>query len=509
MSYQSLRDFIAKLEASGDLVRVQEPVSTVLEMTEIQTRLIAEGGPAVLFENPLDESGQPQSMPVLVNLFGTVKRVAMAVTMDGVERTQARELREVGEALAFLRQPEPPGGLKDAVAMLPVLKNVFTMKPKTVSQRSAPCQEEVLTGADIDLGTLPVQTCWPGEPAPLITWPLVVTKGPGDTAEDNYNLGIYRMQVTGPNTTIMRWLKHRGGAQHHARWGNAHDEPLPAAAVIGADPGTILGAVTPVPETLSEYQFAGLLRGSKVELVDCATIPLKVPAQAEIVLEGHVSLSNYADEGPYGDHTGYYNSVEPFPVFTVSAITKRKDPVYLSTYTGRPPDEPSVLGEALNEVFIPLLQQQFPEIVDFWLPPEGCSYRIAVISMKKSFAGHAKRVMMGAWSYLRQFMYTKWLIVVDDDINPRDWKDVMWAISTRMDPARDITLIENTPIDYLDFASPESGTGSKVGLDATNKVAPETHREWGRKIAMTDEVVKTIDEKWPRFGLPGSGRKIW
>jgi len=356
---------------------------------------------------------------------------------------------------------------------------------------------------------LPIQTCWPGEPAPLITWPLVVTKGPTGAREDNFNLGIYRMQVLDKNKTVMRWLKHRGGAQHHARWSKEKSEPLPAAAVIGADPGVILAAVTPVPDTLSEYQFAGLLRGEKTELVDCKTVPLKVPAEAEIVLEGYVSLDEYAPEGPYGDHTGYYNAVEEFPVFTVTAVTMRQKPIYLTTFTGRPPDEPSVLGEALNEVFIPLLQQQFPEITDFWLPPEGCSYRIAVISMKKAYPGHAKRVMLGAWSYLRQFMYTKWVIVVDDDINARDWKDVMWAVSTRMDPARDITVIENTPIDYLDFASPDSGLGSKIGLDATNKLHPETKREWGEKLSMSLDVIEKVTNMWPELGLPGDGKPIW
>ena len=371
-------------------------------------------------------------------------------------------------------------------------------------------QQVVLKGSDIDLTKLPIQTCWPGEPAPLITWPLVVTKGPSDSKEDDFNLGIYRMQVLGPDRTVMRWLHHRGGAQHHRRWKAAgRPEPLPACAVIGADPGTILAAVTPVPDTLSEYQFAGLLRGAKVELVPAKTVPLMVPAQAEIVIEGHVLLDDYADEGPYGDHTGYYNSVEKFPVFQVSAITMRRDPIYLTTFTGRPPDEPSILGEALNEVFIPLFQQQFPEITDFWLPPEGCSYRIAVVSMKKAYAGHAKRVMMGVWSYLRQFTYTKWVIVVDDDINARDWKDVMWALSTRMDPARDITVVENTPIDYLDFASPVSGLGSKIGLDATDKWPGETNREWGRPIAMDAEVVRAVTEKWPSLGLPGSGKPIW
>jgi 4-hydroxy-3-polyprenylbenzoate decarboxylase len=508
MAYRSLREFLGELEKAGELARVREPVSTVLEMTEIQTRLLATGGPAVLFEKPILADGQPSPMPALANLFGTVRRVAMGVTLEGKARTTAQELREVGELLAFLRQPEPPRGLGEAMEMLPLARTVMSMRPKTVNK--APVQEVVLTGDQIDLSKLPIQTCWPGEPAPLITWPLVVTKGPSDSKEDDFNLGIYRMQVLGPNRTIMRWLAHRGGAQHHRRWKAAGKrEPLPACAVLGADPGTILAAVTPVPDTLSEYQFAGLLRGAKVELVPAKTQPLLVPAEAEIVLEGLVHLDDYADEGPYGDHTGYYNSVERFPVFEVTAITMRKDPIYLTTFTGRPPDEPSVLGEALNEVFIPLFQQQFPEVVDFWLPPEGCSYRIAVVSMKKAYPGHAKRVMLGVWSYLRQFMYTKWVIVVDDDINARDWKDVMWAISTRMDPARDITVIENTPIDYLDFASPESGLGSKIGLDATNKWPPETRREWGEKIAMDPEVVRTVSEKWAKLGLPGDGKPIW
>jgi 4-hydroxy-3-polyprenylbenzoate decarboxylase len=504
MPYASLRDFIARLEQSGRLVRVSAPVSPHLEMTEIQTRLLAEKGPAVLFENVVRADGTRSDIPVLVNLFGTVERVAW-----GMDR-EPGELRQVGETLAFLRQPEPPGGWREALDMLPMLRTVMAMKPRTVG--SAPCQEVVLTGRDIDLGRLPVQTCWPGEPAPLITWPLIVTQGPNPKGDkqDSFNLGIYRLQVTGRNTTLMRWLKHRGGAQHHQRWkGAGKREPLPVAAVIGADPGTILAAVTPVPDTLSEYQFAGLLRGKKVELVDCKTVPLKVPAEAEIVLEGHVSLDDYGDEGPYGDHTGYYNSVEKFPVFTLSAITMRRHPIYLSTFTGRPPDEPSVLGEALNEVFIPLFQQQFPEIVDFWLPPEGCSYRIAVVSMKKAYAGHAKRVMMGVWSYLRQFMYTKWVIVVDADIDARNWKDVMWAVSTRMDPARDITVIENTPIDYLDFASSVSGLGSKIGLDATDKFPGETNREWGREIRMDQAVIDRVDAMWGELGLPGSGKKIW
>ncbi len=506
MPYASLRDFMARLERDGQLVRVVEPVSPVLEMTEIQTRLLAEGGPAVLFEHVLDAAGGRHPMPVLVNLFGTVERVAL-----GMERTPDG-LRQIGETLAFLRQPEPPGGWRQAMELLPLLKTVMAMRPRTTSR--APCHEVVWRGADIDLGRLPIQTCWPGEPAPLITWPLVVTQGPeaadpaGDK-RDRFNLGIYRMQVLGPDRTCMRWLAHRGGAQHLQRWKQRRSDPMPVAAVIGADPGTILAAVTPVPDTLSEYQFAGLLRGKAMELADCLTVPLKVPAEAEIVIEGHVALEEVAAEGPYGDHTGYYNAVEPFPVFTVSAITMRRDPIYLSTFTGRPPDEPSVLGAALNDVFVPLITQQFPEIVDFWLPPEACSYRIAVVSMRKSYPGHAKRVMMAVWSYLRQFTYTKFVIVVDADIDARNWTDVVWAISTNVDPGRDVMIVENTPIDYLDFASPEPGLGGKMGIDATAKIGSETRREWGRKIRMSEDIVAAVTEKWDRYGLPGSGRPIW
>ena len=504
MPYSSLRDFLDRLEADGQLVRITEPVSTDREITEIHRRTLHAGGPALLFENVVKEDGTPSEMPVLVNLFGTVERVARGVTLDGKERRTATDLREVGQLMAFLRQPEPPDGIKEALGLLPLAKTVLQMRPKSGTGMfggAAPCQEVVLKGDEVDLDRLPIQTCWPGEPAPLVTWPLVVTRGPSGKKEDGYNLGIYRMQKLGRNKLIMRWLKHRGGAQQHARWKKEKTEPLPAAAVLGADPGTILAAVTPVPDNLSEYHFAGILRGKPAELVDCVSQPLKVPAQAEIVLEGTVSLDEYADEGPYGDHTGYYNSVEPFPVFTVTAMTMRQKPIYLSTYTGRPPDEPSVLGEALNEIFIPLLQQQFPEIVDFWLPPEGCSYRIAVISMKKAYAGHAKRVMMGAWSYLRQFMYTKWVIVVDADIDARSWDDVWWAITTRMDPGRDVTLIENTPIDYLDFASPVSGLGSKIGLDATDKWPGETDRAWGEVLDMDDETKALVDGKWDKLGI--------
>jgi 4-hydroxy-3-polyprenylbenzoate decarboxylase len=496
VAYASLREFMARLEGAGRLVRVRAPVSPVLEITEIHTRLLAERGPAVLFEQV-----EGSELPLLANLFGTVERVAWGMNRE------PHQLRELGELLAFFKQPEPPGGWREAMGMVPLLKAALSMKPKTVA--AAPCQEVVQRGAEIDLGMLPIQTCWPGEPAPLITWPLVVTKGPGGQRADAFNLGIYRMQVIGRNTTLMRWLHHRGGAQHYRRWQAERRAPLPAAAVIGADPGTILAAVTPVPDTMSEYQFAGLLRGQRVELVDCVSVPLKVPATAEVVLEGLVSLEEYRDEGPYGDHTGYYNAVERFPVFTITAMTMRNNPIYLSTFTGRPPDEPSVLGEALNEVFLPLFKQQFPEVVDFWLPPEGCSYRVAVVTVRKAYPGHAKRVMLGVWSYLRQFMYTKFVIVTDDDVDARDWKDVIWAISTRVDPKRDLTILEHTPIDYLDFASPEPGLGSKLGIDATTKWPPETKREWGTKIRMSDDIIERVTRRWADYGLPGSGKPIW
>ena len=493
MTFANLRDFIEELERIGQLTRVTKPVSMVLEVTEIQTRLLAESGPAVLFENPIRADGSPSEIPVLINIFGTVDRVAI-----GMNRKK-QELRQFGEQLAFLRQPEPPGGWQEALEMFPLIKSVFAMKPRLVSK--APCQEVVITGNDIDLSMLPIQTCWPGEPAPLITWPLVVTDAPSGN-----NLGIYRMQVTGKNSTLMRWLKHRGGAEAHA---TATGDSMAAAAVIGVDPGTMIAAVTPVPETLSEYQFAGLLRNKKIELVDCKTVPLKVPANAEIVLEGYVSRTQYESEGPYGDHTGYFNAVEDFPLFTVTAITMRRDPIYLSTFTGRPPDEPSILGEALNDVFLPILVQQFPEIIDFWLPPEACSYRVAVVSIQKSYPGHAKRIMMAIWSYLRQFMYTKFVIVVDHDIDARSWEDVIWAISTNVDPSRDCTIIENTPIDYLDFASPVSGLGSKMGIDATTKLPPETNRQWGQKIRMTDDIIEKVTRDWQEYKLPGSGTPIW
>ncbi len=482
MKYKDLRDFIKQLEKQGELKRINVPVDPYLEMTEICDRTLKQGGPALLFEYP-----KGANIPVLANLFGTPHRVAMGMGADSID-----ELRGIGELLAYLKEPEPPKGIKDAMEKLPVLRQVLNMAPKLV--KYPPCQELVREGDEVDLGDYPIQTCWPGDAGPLITWPLVITKGPH---KNRQNLGIYRQQVIAKNKVIMRWLAHRGGALDFKEWQAAHPgKPFPVAVALGADPATILGAVTPVPDSLSEYAFAGLLRGSKTELATCLTHDLQVPASAEIVLEGFIYPGETAPEGPFGDHTGYYNEVDEFPVFTIERITQRQAPIYHSTYTGRPPDEPAILGVALNEVFVPILQKQFPEIVDFYLPPEGCSYRMAVISMKKQYAGHAKRVMLGTWSFLRQFMYTKFVIVVDDDINVRSWEDVIWAMTTRMDPARDLTILENTPIDYLDFASPVSGLGSKVGFDATNKWPGETSREWGRPIVMTPEVVKKVDELW-------------
>ncbi len=487
MKYKDLRDFIHQLEAKGELVRISQPIDTDLEMTEIADRTLRAGGPALLFENPKNHS-----MPVLANLFGTPERVAMGMGQESVAA-----LREVGELLAYLKEPEPPKGLKDLWQKFPVFKQVLNMPAKVV--KKAPCQEVVLTGDDVDLGKLPIQRCWPGDAAPLITWGLSVTKGPH---KNRQNLGIYRQQVIGKNKLIMRWLSHRGGALDFREWCQTHPgKPYPVSVALGADPATILGAVTPVPDTLSEYAFAGLLRGDKTEVVKSISNDLQVPASAEIVLEGYIAQDEVAPEGPYGDHTGYYNEVDDFPVFTVTHITHRKDPIYHSTYTGRPPDEPAILGVALNEVFVPILQKQFPEIVDFYLPPEGCSYRMAVVTMKKQYPGHAKRVMMGVWSFLRQFMYTKFVIVCDDDVNARDWNDVIWAITTRMDPARDTVMIENTPIDYLDFASPVSGLGSKMGMDATNKMPGETDREWGEPIVMDEDVKKRVDDIWDELGI--------
>ncbi|MDO7597568.1 MAG: 4-hydroxy-3-polyprenylbenzoate decarboxylase [Pseudomonadota bacterium] len=487
MKYTDLRDFITYLEQNGELKRISVEVDPVLEMTEICDRVLRAGGPALLFENP-----KGSDIPVLANLFGTPHRVALGMGEDSVEA-----LRSVGELLAFLKEPEPPKGMKDAWDKLPIFKQVLNMAPKLVTY--AACQQEIIEGDAVDLRQYPIQLCWPEDAAPLITWGLVVTKGPHKPRQ---NMGIYRQQVIAKNRVIMRWLSHRGGALDFKEWQKEYPgEPFPISVVLGCDPATILAAVTPIPDTLSEYAFAGLLRGSKTELVKCIGSDLQVPASAEIILEGFIYADDMADEGPYGDHTGYYNEVDQFPVFTVERITQRKNPIYHSTYTGRPPDEPAILGVALNEVFVPILKKQFPEIVDFYLPPEGCSYRMAVVSMKKQYPGHAKRVMMGIWSFLRQFMYTKFVIVVDDDVNVRDWNDVIWAITTRMDPARDTTLIENTPIDYLDFASPVSGLGSKMGMDATNKLPGETDREWGRPIERDPAIVERIDELWISLGI--------
>jgi 4-hydroxy-3-polyprenylbenzoate decarboxylase len=492
VKYTDLRDFIAALEQRGELVRISAEVDPVLEMTEIADRTLRAGGPALLFENP-----RGYSTPVLVNLFGTERRVALGM---GEEETSA--LRAIGELLAYLRQPDPPKSLRDAWDKAPVLKQVLHMGPKKV--RNPPCQYHAIQGEAVDLHELPIQTCWPGDAAPLVTWPLVITRGPG---KERLNLGIYRMQLIGRNKLIMRWLSHRGGALDYRDWQLQHPgERYPVAIALGADPATTLAAVTPVPDAISEYAFAGLLRGSKTELAECLTPlcrdhGLTVPASAEFVLEGYLEPGELADEGPFGDHTGYYNEVERFPVFTVDAITHRESPIYHSTYTGRPPDEPAVLGVALNEVFVPLLQKQFPEIVDFYLPPEGCSYRMAVVTMRKEYPGHAKRIMLGVWSFLRQFMYTKFIIVTDEDVNARDWKDVIWAMTTRMDPRRDSVFIDNTPIDYLDFASPVAGLGSKVGFDATNKWQGETQREWGKPIAMDAAVKARVDAMWGELGI--------
>ena len=493
MIYHDLRDFIAQLEKMGELKRISMPVSPHLEMTEICDRVLRQGGPAILFENPTGFN-----TPVLGNLFGTVRRVALGMGQDVATEAEAlAKLREVGKVLSILKEPEPPKGFKDAWDKLPLLKQVLTMSPKQVS--SAPCQEIVLEGKDVDLSRLPVQHCWPGDVAPLVTWGLTVTRGPSKARQ---NLGIYRQQVLGPNKLIMRWLAHRGGALDFRDHQLANPgQPFPVAVVLGCDPATILGAVTPMPDTLSEYQFAGLLRGKKTELVRCLGSTLQVPASAEIVLEGVLNQGEMALEGPYGDHTGYYNEQAEFPVFTVERMTMRKNPIYHSTYTGKPPDEPAMLGVALNEVFVPLLQKQFPEITDFYLPPEGCSYRLAVVSIRKQYAGHARRVMMGVWSFLRQFMYTKFIIVVDDDVNIRDWKEVIWAMTTRMDATRDTMLVDNTPIDYLDFASPVAGLGSKMGLDATNKWPGETNREWGTPITHDPVVKARVDAMWDELGL--------
>ena len=488
MKYHDLRDFVSQLESQGELKRVGAEVSPRLEMTEICDRVLRAGGPAILFERPAGHA-----MPVLSNLFGTAKRVALGMGADSVEG-----LRDIGKLLAFLKEPEPPKGFRDVMERwIPIGRQVMHMAAKEVS--SAPCREIVWEGSEVDLSRLPIQHCWPGDAGPLITWGLVATRGPRKARE---NLGIYRQQVIAKNKVIMRWLAHRGGALDFRDHREANPgAPFPVAVALGADPATVLAAVTPVPDSLSEYQFAGLLRGSRTELVKCGDSGLRVPASSEIVLEGAIHPGESALEGPFGDHTGYYNEQEAFAVFTIERITMRRDPIYHSTYTGKPPDEPAMLAVALNEVFVPILQKQFPEIVDFYLPPEGCSYRLAAVSIRKEYPGHAKRVMFGIWSFLRQFMYTKLIVVTDDDVNVRDWKDVIWAITTRVDAARDTLIVENTPIDYLDFASPAAGLGSKMGIDATSKWPAETQRRWGQPIAMTEAVKRRVDELWAKLGL--------
>jgi 4-hydroxy-3-polyprenylbenzoate decarboxylase len=486
MKTSDLREFIALLEQRGELVRIKQEVDPNLEMTEISDRTLRAQGPALLFENP-----KGYDVPVLCNLFGTPDRVALGMGQENVSA-----LRDVGELLAFLKEPEPPKGLLDLWEKRHDFKQVLNMPVKVV--KKAPCQQVVLEGDQVDLDKLPIQTCWPGDAAPLVTWALAVTRGPD---KERQNLGIYRMQKIAKNKLIMRWLAHRGGALDYRAFRKKNPgKPYPVAIALGADPATTLGAVTPVPDTLSEYAFAGLLRGEKTQVVKCLGNDLQVPASAEYILEGFLH-GDEAEEGPFGDHTGYYNEVETFPVFTIDRITHRENPIYHSTYTGRPPDEPAILGVALNEVFVPILKKQFPEIVDFYLPPEGCSYRMAVVSMQKQYPGHAKRVMMGVWSFLRQFMYTKFVIVTDDDVDVRNWEDVIWAMTTRMDPVRDTVMIENTPIDYLDFASPVSGLGSKMGMDATNKMPGETDREWGEPIAMDDKVKQRVDDLWNELGI--------
>ncbi len=494
LNYKDLREFLDHLEEIGELKRIKQEVSPFLEMTEISSRVLHNKGPALLFENPKNHN-----MPVLTNLFGTEKRIALALGADDVS-----QLREIGKLLAYLKEPEPPKGLKDAWDKMPILRQVLKMSPKVI--KNAPCREVIINKEDIDFYQMPIQTCWPGDIAPLVTWGLTITNS---IRKERLNLGIYRQQVIGKNRLIMRWLHHRGGALDYQAWCKANPEkPFPVCVALGADPATTLGAVTPIPDTLSEYAFAGLLRGSKTELTPSILHgdDIMVPANAEIILEGFIYPNDIAEEGPFGDHTGYYNEVEKFPVFTVEKITHRKNPIYHSTYTGRPPDEPAILGVAFNEIFVPIIQKQFPEIVDFYLPPEGCSYRLAVVSIKKQYPGHAKRVMMGVWSFLRQFMYTKFVIIVDDDINTRSWEDVIWAITTRMDPTRDTTLIDNTPIDYLDFASPVASLGSKMGLDATNKLPGETTREWGEVITMRQDIIDKVDAIWADLGIDNDSK---
>lgn len=496
-AFSDLRSFISFLEKKGSLKHITEPVSIIHDMTEIHRRVLHDDGPALLFDKPVKEDGSISPIPVLVNLFGTVERIAWGL---GIEPNQ---LKTVGEALSELREPRPPQGVKDMWGKVPLARAALKMRPKYISKGKN--QELIFKGDQVDLSMLPIQTNWSHEPAPLITWGLVITRPPDEESLDAYNVGVYRMQIIDKNKLIMRWLAHRGGAKHHHQWG-LKGERTPVAIAIGADPATILTSVIPLPETLSEIKFSGLFGEKRPLLSDALTVPLKVPADSEIIIEGYVSQSETAPEGPYGDHTGYYNAIEHFPVMEITAITMREKPIYLSTYTGRPPDEPSRLGEALNEIFLPIAQRQFPEIINLWLPPEACSYRMAVIAMKKRYPGHARRLMLGLWSMIPQLTYTKTLILVDEDIDVRSWEDVMWAVSTRSDPSRDLLVIDNTPIDYLDFASPKAGLGGKLGIDATMKIGTETERIWGKVMVMENDIVERIDNLWPKLGLKGMMR---
>ena len=484
MAYSDLRDFINALEQKGLLKRVKAEVDTRLEVAEIQDRLVRHGGPAVIFEKV-----KGHKMPIVGNLFGTRERVALGL---GVEED---ELRQIGEFIALLQRPQPPEGLWDAVKKIPFFGKIMTLGPKTV--RSGACQEVVKIGPDADLSELPIIKCWPGDAGPLITWPLVVTQAPSGGPQ---NVGVYRMQYLDKSRAIMRWLTHRGGATHCRLW-EKDGRPMPVAVAIGCEPATTIAGVTPVPEDVGEFHFAGVLRKKAIELVECKTIPLKVPATAEIILEGEIRHGDTALEGPFGDHTGYYNAAEPFPVFHLKAITHRHDAMYLTTITGRPPKEDAVIGTVLNSIYLPSLRLQFPEVVDFCLPMEAVSYRIAVVSIKKEYPGHARRLMMGIWGVLKQFMYVKYVIIVDDDIDVHNWADVIWAISTRVDPQRDTIIIDRTPIDYLDFSSPVENLGSKMGIDATAKAPPEVTRPWGVKMEMEKAIVELVDRKWKDYGI--------
>lgn len=488
MKNKDLRSFIRTLKNKQELKSIEFLVNPDLEITEICDRILKVGGPALLFNKP-----DGYTMPVLCNLFGTIRRITL-----GIGISKFLSLRDIGKLLSFLKEPQLPTGLRDFISNIPHFRHILHMPTKILNK--AVCQENICRDTEVDITSMPIMRCWPGDISPLITWGITITQG---LINKRQNLGIYRQQVISKNKIIIRWLPHRGGALDFQEWcqHNTTEKKFPVAIVLGADPAILIGSVIPIPNTLSEYAFSGLLRGSKTEIVKCISSNLYVPAHSEIVLEGYLERNVVAPEGPFGDHTGYYNSVEQFPICTITHMTYRNNPIYHSTYTGRPPDEPSILGMAINELFIPIIQKQFPEIVDFYLPPEGCSYRLAIVTIKKQYVGHAKRIMFGVWSFLHQFMYTKFIVICDDDINARSWTDVIWAITTRMDPARDMIITENTPIDYLDFSSPITGLGSKIGMDATNKWPGETQRSWGVPIKMNDTVKSRIDDIWDKLHI--------